>query len=68
MGDKNLLTDVDSRTLKKVAWGGDIYVYIQINMDIATTTKNRPRGRFFENTDEDNANEYYSNIFVNYEE
>ena len=33
--------------LKKIAWGGDRY--IDIKTDIATTKKNRPQGRFFEN-------------------
>ena len=34
------------RGLKKIAWEGDTQTYRQT--DIATTRKNRPKGRFFE--------------------
>ena len=27
----------------------DIYIYVYPDLDIATTRKNRPKGRFFEN-------------------
>ena len=37
---------------KKIAWGGDKYTHTQTDRqtDIATTRKNRPKGRFFENS------------------